>query len=85
MNIKIGDTVKYKSHYLHYKGLGDKHPQSGAEIKTVRILAPSKNTEFTESDWIVCYPKDYPIIDLRSHSNMKHWGIGKEQIIEVIG
>ena len=80
--MKIGDTIKYKCHYIHYKGLGDKNPTQGVDVREVVIVAPSKGTDYESgSDWIVCYPKDYPITDLRSTSNAKHWGISNEQII----
>ena len=73
MKLKAGDKVRIKSHYIHYKSLGDKHPRQGSDIKEAIIVRSAKGTEYRDSDWIVCKP------------NTPGWqyGIKEEQIIEV--
>jgi len=79
--MKAGDKIKYQHTWLHFRYLGDKNPKPFTRVEEVIIVAPAGGTDYTESDWIVCRPKDYPVKDLRSCSKAKHWGISENQII----
>lgn len=48
------------------------------------IIAALPTSDFKTSDWLVCYPEDYPITDFRCHSHMKFWGINNNQIVRKI-
>jgi len=85
MVLKAGDRIKYKSCNILYSPRNNYRGQSGFEIKEVLIVASARGTDFNDaSDWIVCYPRDYPIKDLTSRYNSKHWGISENQITEIV-
>jgi len=67
--MKIGDKIKYRCAYIHYKYLGDKHPEQGVRVIDAAIVGKAKGTEFSGSDWVV------------KHDNGHIVGIGKEQIL----
>ena len=73
MELKPGTRIKLKSCYIHYRGLGDKNPETGVDIKEAIVVGPARGTEYKESDWIVHKP-DNP--DWQ-------YGIEENQIIEV--